>query len=424
MFMNRVPTGTFFKRGRRYWYKFKHQGQSYAFSLKTTHAIQARKDFEHEMTLIGASIMNGTFDPEAGKDSGQSAGAVNLTALSHAWKSYLKSVNRPSTGEKTLEQYGYQFRHFVKWMDKRYPQIKHMAEVNKAIARQFAMHLKSKYAPNTFNKHVNLLRLVFRIWADNADVSGPNPWSGIARERLTTQSKRPFTDNELKAIFKKAEGDRRTLFFLGLHTGLRLGDCCCLQWNQIDMKARMITVTPRKTRNSSGKTVTIPIHPELYIHLSSIMPAKTSASVLPDFEERYLRDDASISDEIQGFLTDIGITVLKSGTGSGTDHRAVVLVGFHSFRHTWVTRAAEAGMDSASIRAIVGWGSPAMEKIYTHVSKEHLASVFANIPPITEDAVQKTTPPVSTEIQTLSDDKLKQLSLSIQSELEQRAKSA
>jgi hypothetical protein len=56
------------------------------------------------------------------------------------------------------------------------------------------------------------------------------------------------------------------------------------------------------------------------------------------------------------------------GTGAGK----ACEVGSHSFRHTWVSRAAEDGEDSITVREVVGWGSPAMEKVYTHVSPEHV----------------------------------------------------
>ena len=83
-------------------------------------------------------------------------------------------------------------------------------------------------------------------------------------------------------------------------------------------------------------------------------------------------------------LARAGIRVHKEGTGKGTGRRAVVEVGFHSFRHTWVTTSAEAGVDPATVRAIVGWGSPAMERVYTHVSEEHLRSAMAKRPSLAE----------------------------------------
>ena len=60
-----------------------------------------------------------------------------------------------------------------------------------------------------------------------------------------------------------------------------------------------------------------------------------------------------------------------NGTAVGI---AVCEVGIHSFRHTWVTRSAEDGVDSITIREVVGWGSPAMKRVYTHVSQEHVRS--------------------------------------------------
>jgi len=53
-----------------------------------------------------------------------------------------------------------------------------------------------------------------------------------------------------------------TLFLIGIYTGLRLGDCCRLDWSSINIAQGVIQLIPRKTRrHSHGRPVTIPIHP-------------------------------------------------------------------------------------------------------------------------------------------------------------------
>lgn len=52
--------------------------------------------------------------------------------------------------------------------------------------------------------------------------------------------------------------DRDWLVVLGYHTGLRLGDCCCLRWSNIDQENQVIKVTPRKTARKTAISVSIP----------------------------------------------------------------------------------------------------------------------------------------------------------------------
>ena len=50
---------------------------------------------------------------------------------------------------------------------------------------------------------------------------------------------------------------------IGIYTGLRLGDCCKLDWSQINIAQSVIQLMPQKTRRHHGRIVTIPIHPAL-----------------------------------------------------------------------------------------------------------------------------------------------------------------
>jgi site-specific recombinase XerD len=54
----------------------------------------------------------------------------------------------------------------------------------------------------------------------------------------------------------------------------------------------------------------------------------------------------------------------KAGLGSG---------GFHRLRHTYATRAIEAGMDVETLRKIMGHSETRTLQKYMHVSPEHVA---------------------------------------------------
>ena len=56
-------------------------------------------------------------------------------------------------------------------------------------------------------------------------------------------------------------------------------------------------------------------------------------------------------------------------------------MGFHSFRHFFVTKAKEAGIPSDVIQEIVGWGSPEMERTYNHISDKTLTDAVKKLEP-------------------------------------------
>ena len=44
----------------------------------------------------------------------------------------------------------------------------------------------------------------------------------------------------------------------------------------------------------------------------------------------------------------------------------------HSFRHTFVTRCIQSGMDAATVKKIAGHSDEKMTNYYTHIEEEHI----------------------------------------------------
>jgi integrase len=278
--------------------------------------------------------------------------------------------------------------------------VRRVSQVTRAVAQEFASWLSGRVSANTFNKHVQLFRLVFRVLCDDLGIEA-NPWRAIQKRKngAAAHGRRAFRDEELRRIFHTlsrrvkgrqvvwgedgavgerklafdevaAAGEMLTLCLLGFHTGLRLGDCCLLRWEDVALDKGVISVTPMKTARTSGRTVAIPIHPELAARLSLIRPERPEGPVCPLKAGQYARDRTEVAKRFALLFRQCGIRTSAAKAPNGA--HATCEVGFHSFRHTWVTRAAEDGVDPITIREVVGWGSPAMERIYTHVSPEHV----------------------------------------------------
>ena len=100
-----------------------------------------------------------------------------------------------------------------------------LRDVSKEIAEEYASSLNNeKLSPSTYNKHLNLLTLVFRVVKHKAKLSN-NPWESpkrggyIQRKRMVTNSRRELTIDELRKICLAADGELRTLLALGIYSG-------------------------------------------------------------------------------------------------------------------------------------------------------------------------------------------------------------
>ncbi|MDF7798684.1 tyrosine-type recombinase/integrase [Pontiellaceae bacterium B1224] len=304
--------------------------------------------------------------------------------LSEVWTAYKKSRNRPQSGKSTLNRYESVISAFTKWMKEHYPEIKEMRAVNTEHAEAYADHLEGKkLSPSSFNIYLNALSTVWATLSKKALIQqNPFAWdkatrSGIDRKNIKAQTidrkKRPLTLAEANRVIENAEGDYRTLLIILLCTGQRLVDCVKLQWKSIDLREKLITLKPVKTRNRTGKVVYIPIIPVLREELGSIIPADNY--VLPELVEKYNRDKSAITKQLRKIFNAAGLNAHKE-TELPTA-KPILETGAHSLRHTFITVARNAGLPDSAIKTISGHSSEEMLDHYTTIDKK-MFSVLAN----------------------------------------------
>jgi len=177
----------------------------------------------------------------------------------------------------------------------------------------------------------------------------------------------------------------------------------------------MHTPFPNKTAKS-GKPVLIGIPSALAAKLAEIPQSRRKGYVVPKYAALYNYRSTDgrptrqpdISNEIQAVFKACKIQTVKEGTGKKTHEkavkqwedagrkgqkpvykRAVVEVGFHSLRHTWVSLHAAAGTPQGVIQDVIGHKNPSMTAHYTHVNEDtalRTADAWALTEPDTKEA--------------------------------------
>jgi integrase len=410
--------GCLFKRGNAYWLKYSVGGKPIRQALKDVEGnnITTKAEAEAERKRVLAPLAS----QDAAEAQRQIAArlqtaeqahakaveeAAPVLLISDAWNIYIKTPDRSDSGPRTLSDYEGQWKRFALWMVEAHPDCKGLKDINTEIAREYAASLMtSNIGANSYNKHINTLKRVVRALAERARIER-NPFDILKPKRIQGNSRRELTQTELERVFIDVEGELKLLLSLGIYTGLRLGDCATLRWAEISLERGMIQRIPNKTARRAGKPVSIPLHQSLADMLSSIREVAQGDFVFPQFAETYQTAPEKLTDEIQRHIWDCGIDCHLKGTGKQlerdkkgnpvlneqghtklvqTDKRAVVAVGFHSLRHTFVSLCREAGAPLAVVESIVGHSNPAMTRHYTHTGEAASQAAIASLPCVTD----------------------------------------
>lgn len=382
--------GTLEKRGNKWrarWTSYTPEGVPVRMTktLDATNVADARKELD---ALTGAAgLMSEAHDLERIQtrlggiraEIKKLEDAKPALALADMFGAYESSPFRSQkSGRDTMRQYELQIGRFVAWVAVHYPEVTEMRQVTKEIATAFLSDFGKTISPNTYNKYTTILRSAWQTLGEQARCKG-NPWEGVKRKEQSDENgRRALTTEELTRVCSTLTGEMRTLFALGMYTGLRLGDCCLMTWDKIDMVRRMIVTIPRKTKKKRI-AVEIPLHPELHAVLDETPSAERSGYLLPKTAETYQRDRSTITDRIRRVFEVAGFKTREEVDGYAN---AVAKIGFHSLRHSFVSLMGNAGAPLALVQSIVGHSNERMTQHYFHAQTAALANAVGQLPSI------------------------------------------
>ena len=365
------------------------KGKRYSRSTRTTDREKAEKFLERFLSPLGL-------------------GSRRLP-LADVWLEYVKSPDRRDLAPSTLNAKRLVWMEFARWMEHHHLEIGNLAEVTHEAIAEYLACIRAEVCASTYNARICVLREIFHVLAARAGLVD-DPWEGVRLHADDCHSRRELTLDEIERLMKaatKAGAEWKRLFTIGIYTGLRLGDCCCLAWNSVNLERGVIQLIPTKTRkHAHGQPVTIPIHPSLAEELAmakEVGDGKREAVsdrinrinkiesvengsvrgvyVNPTLADWYKNSKWRISHGLELIFkaAHIETSVRIEGRRTRTPEAT-----FHSLRHTFVSLAANAGVPLPVVQSIVGHSSTAMTRHYYHENEDVLRQAVAAIPAIGE----------------------------------------
>ena len=188
---------------------------------------------------------------------------------------------------------------------------------------------------------------------------------------MTVSEQQLFTDR-----IQDAEQVLNSFLTLQLCTGLRFGECAALQWQDIDLKNKVLHVrhtvhvvdgadvlTTPKTRCSLRD---VPLMPKAIEVLRREKARAAGQKVIA--LDRFIFDGGNGRAVILRTLNRYMKRICKQIRQEGNEFPDLTS---HDLRHTFATRAAESGMPPQTLKAILGHSSLAMTMdLYSHVLRD------------------------------------------------------
>jgi integrase len=208
--------------------------------------------------------------------TGEAIRSVKLEVLPDEWT---KIPRRREPDVRYASQCKSTLKRFVGFVRSENPKAEELAHVTRTLTRSFMDAEAARgVTAKTWNDTLKLLRATFKYLLPAGAI---NPLSDVPTKETETVFRIPFSPEELKAIIDAAGEDDfiRPIIVTGICTAMRRGDCCLLQWKDVDLERRFINVKTAKT----GQSVSIPIFPMLHEELARVKSGSSKRGTLtPD----------------------------------------------------------------------------------------------------------------------------------------------
>jgi integrase len=210
---------------------------------------------------------------------------------------------------------------------------------------------KREWSPATRNRYQAAFSLVFRVAVDNEKLT-VNPASRIKRKAEHNDRIRFLSPKEEAKLTKVMSEDwphYLPAFLISLHTGMRAGEQFGLQWADVSLTRKTITLS----RTKAGRTRHVPLNSIALAAFKMLKPTGVASGPV------FLYADGNPLHSIRGWFEP---AIEKAGLKDYT---------WHCNRHTFASRLVMAGVDLRTVAQLMGHSTIQMTMRYSHLAPEH-----------------------------------------------------
>jgi len=237
-------------------------------------------------------------------------------------------------------------------------------------------------SPKTVKNILNMLHASLQQAVDNG-LLHRNPCDAISAPKIPKVEMRVLTPDEHLNVVKHSHEENLGLVVrLGLATGMRIGELCGIMWNDINFSTKILSVNRTLKRvknfdpNIKSKTVKKTGDTKTYASIRTIpLPSdmlQELQEVKSELDELRKLCGAEFNEENFVFVSPAGTSIeprtMQDMFKRVVDSAGIAKATIHSLRHTFATRALEAGVQLKVVSEILGHSSVAVTADrYSHV---------------------------------------------------------
>jgi len=242
--------------------------------------------------------------------------------------------------------------------------IKKLSKIKNTDIDDYKLYRLNNVKPASVNRELACLSNLLNYAKNQELFFSVNPVTISKLLPENNEKERILSFKEEERLMEVCSVHLRPILSCALHTGMRKSEILTLEWENIDIKNKLITI--EHTNTKSKKTRRIPINSFLYKVLleQKLKVGSTNYVFLNSLGRPYKRHD-SVKQAFNGACKRANIKGLR----------------FHDLRHTAATRMIEAGVSIFSVSLILGHQSLKMTMRYAHpdVSLREAVEKLANI---------------------------------------------
>jgi site-specific recombinase XerD len=250
--------------------------------------------------------------------------------------------------------------------------------VDRRVLRSYLAHLTTRrFARRSIARKASALRRYF-AWLRRTGVIAVDPARALNAPRGEARLPRVLTNDDLATVLDRPAVDDDPLvrsrddavLELLYGCGLRVGELCGLDLDQLDLRQRTVTVVGK-----GGKSRQLPLGEPAADAVGAWL-GRNRAAFLTDHPPA---EPGSAGPAV--FLNRRGVRLTPRDVRRLLDRRSPAPTHPHALRHSFATHLLDGGADLRAVQELLGHADLATTQIYTHVSRERLRSVYDDTHP-------------------------------------------